>query len=173
MPFSIAEAPRTGFTVYGQRVDDVVGFGIEPSFLRAKRVGRVLWLGCEPILYENYESFWGFLVGQVNLPFTVFLFGPQIRQAKKDPRLVSARILDRDLVDTQAEAVNLIKDKRKLEVVRYLAGPPVSEDDLKVLIQTDSLAASRLEKDKDMADRFVTFIHDWHDRRRFPWVGES
>ena len=78
-----------------------------------------------------------------------------------------------DLTRLRDEVINLVKDKRKLEVVRYLAGPPVSEDDLKVLIKTDSLAPSRFEDDGELADNFVGFIQDWHDRRRFPWVNDS
>ncbi len=70
-------------------------------------------------------------------------------------------------------AVDLLSDKRKLEVVRYLSGPPVSEDDLKILIQSQSLATSRSKSDPQLADRLVTFIQDWHDRRRFPWINES
>lgn len=78
-----------------------------------------------------------------------------------------------DLVRLREEAIDLLGDKRKLEVIRYLSGPPVSEDDLKTLIQAQSIAASRLETDPKLVDRLVTFIQDWHDRRRFPWISES
>ncbi len=78
-----------------------------------------------------------------------------------------------DLANLRAEVLGLLADKRKLEVFRYLSGPPVSEDDLKVLIQVKSLAASRFRSDPGLADRLVGFIQDWHDRRRFPWVKES
>lgn len=78
-----------------------------------------------------------------------------------------------DLAKLRDEAVDLLGDKRKLEVIRYLSGPPVSEDDLKTLIQAQSLAASRFESDPALVDRLVTFIQDWHDRRRFPWLNES
>ena len=76
-----------------------------------------------------------------------------------------------DLAQLRAEALGLLADKRKLEVLRYLSGPPVSEDDLKILVQAKSLTASRL--DSNLLDRLVSFIQDWHDRRRFPWVKES
>lgn len=64
-------------------------------------------------------------------------------------------------------------DERKLEVLRYLSGPPVSADDLKVLLQAKSLAAKRFEAEPDLLDRLMGFIQDWHDRRRFPWLSES
>ena len=78
-----------------------------------------------------------------------------------------------DLAKLRTEALDLLVDKRKLEVFRYLSGPPVSEDDLKVLIQAKSLAASRFRSDPNLVDRLVSFIQDWHDRRRFPWIQES
>ena len=71
------------------------------------------------------------------------------------------------------EALDLVADKRKLEVLRYLSGPPISEDDLKVLLQVRSLAASRFRSDPQLGYRFVSFIQDWHDRRRFPWLKGS
>lgn len=78
-----------------------------------------------------------------------------------------------DLTKLRTEAPDLLMDKRKLEIIRYLSGPPVSEDDLKVLIQAKSLAAGRFRSDPDLVDRLVGFIQDWHDRRRFPWIQES
>lgn len=78
-----------------------------------------------------------------------------------------------DLAELRAEASALVVDKRKLEVLRYLSGPPVSEDDLKVLLNVRTLAASRFQSDPASIERLVNFIRDWHDRRRFPWVGEA
>ncbi len=90
-------------------------------------------------------------------------------------RGVVGKVLEQtvDLSRLREEAVDLIQDRRKLEVIRYLAGPPVSEDDLKILIGTDSLAPSRFGNDEDLVDNFVGFIQDWHDRRRFPWLNHS
>lgn len=75
-----------------------------------------------------------------------------------------------DLTQLRAEATALLTDKRKQEVFRYPSGPPVSLDDLKVLVQAKSLAATRLKADPKLMDRLVGFMQDWHDRRRFPWV---
>ena len=75
-----------------------------------------------------------------------------------------------DLTKLQAEAPEILADKRKQEVFRYLSGPPVSLDDLKVLVQAKSLAASRFGSDPHLVERLVGFMQDWHDRRRFPWV---
>ena len=78
-----------------------------------------------------------------------------------------------DLSELRAQAPGLLADERKFEVLRYFSGPPVSKDDLKVLIQAKSLAASRFKSDPELVDRLVGFIQDWHDRRRFPWVKDS
>lgn len=75
-----------------------------------------------------------------------------------------------DLTHLEARALDILSDERKREVFRYLSGPPVSEDDLKVLMKARSLAPVRLREDPELLARVVSFMHDWHDRRRFPWV---
>lgn len=78
-----------------------------------------------------------------------------------------------DLSRLREQARTLIHDGRKFEVLRYITGPPVSEDDLKVLIKAKSLAVGRLKSDPELLDRLIAFIQDWADRRRFPWVNTS
>jgi len=75
-----------------------------------------------------------------------------------------------DLTQVQPHIVALFSDPRKQEVMRYLSGPPVSEDDLKILLQARSLAPKRIADDPALLDAIVSFIRDWHDRRRFPWL---
>ena len=52
-----------------------------------------------------------------------------------------------DLTHLSDEAPAILADKRKQEVFRYLSGPPVSLDDLKVLVRAKSLAPSRIASD--------------------------
>ena len=78
-----------------------------------------------------------------------------------------------DLTQVQPHIVALFSDPRKQEVMRYLSGPPVSEDDLKILLQARSLAPKRIADDPVLLDSIVSFIRDWHDRRRFPWLSLS
>lgn len=78
-----------------------------------------------------------------------------------------------DLTQVQPHVVALFSDPRKQEVLRYLSGPPVSEDDLKILLQAKSLAPKRIADDPVLLDSIVSFIRDWHDRRRFPWLSLS
>ncbi|WP_339860065.1 XamI family restriction endonuclease [Pseudohongiella acticola] len=56
--------------------------------------------------------------------------------------------------------------------LRYLAGPPISADDLKVLAET-SLAPGRLASDADQAQRLLDTIMVAIDPRRFPWVSQG
>lgn len=77
-----------------------------------------------------------------------------------------------DLAELRAEALDLVADKRKMEVLRYLSGPPVSEDDLKVLLRAQSLAEGRFRSNPELVDQLVCFVRDWHDRRRFPWLND-
>lgn len=78
-----------------------------------------------------------------------------------------------DLTQLEGPALEILSDERKREVFRYLTGPPVSEDDLKVLMKAKSLAPVRLREDPKLLARVVSFMRDWHDRRRFPWVNDE
>lgn len=75
-----------------------------------------------------------------------------------------------DLTQLEEQALDILSHDRKREVFRYLSGPPVSEDDLKVLMKAKSLAPVRLKENPELLARVVAFMRDWHDRRRFPWV---
>jgi hypothetical protein len=59
------------------------------------------------------------------------------------------------------------------DALRYLAGPPISEDDLKVLAEADSLAPSRLEADHAVAERIRATIVQALDTKRLPWIDEG
>jgi len=77
-----------------------------------------------------------------------------------------------DLSKLDDSALDVITNPKLIEAFRYLAGPPVSEDDLKVLSEA-VLTASRLRKNPDMVRRIIEVIKVGLDRRRFPWVAEN
>lgn len=77
-----------------------------------------------------------------------------------------------DLSQLSQQAVELLTDKATLEAIRYLASPPLSADDLKVLAEA-SLAPSIIRKNPDMAQRLVDTVMLGLDRSRFPWVAED
>ncbi len=58
------------------------------------------------------------------------------------------------------------------DALRYLAGPPISADDLKVLADA-SLAPGRIAADPSSARRILDIITQAIDPRRFPWVAED
>lgn len=55
----------------------------------------------------------------------------------------------------------------------YLAGPPISNDDLKVVADVDSLAPGVISKNRDALVRVFRVIDEVLDVHRFPWVRES
>jgi hypothetical protein len=75
-----------------------------------------------------------------------------------------------DLTRIEENALAILTDPKSLLAFRYLAGPPVSEDDLKVLAEADSLAPRRLRADAEMVRRLITTVLLGLDRRRFPWI---
>ena len=83
-----------------------------------------------------------------------------------------------DLLNTTAgltqlgtRAVDVLANPALLEAFRYLAGPPISRDDLAVLADA-SLSASRLRADPAMLERVLQIVVATLDPRRFPWVTE-
>ena len=67
---------------------------------------------------------------------------------------------------------DILSDLVGLEALRYLAGPPISADDLKTLADA-SLAPSRLRNDPEMAARVLEVVLTSLDAKRFPWVPEQ
>ena len=78
-----------------------------------------------------------------------------------------------ELSDLESAALEVFLDDHLREVFRYLAGPPISEDDLKVLAEAPSLATGRLRKDREAVGRLIGVVRQVLDRRRFKWVVEG
>jgi XamI restriction endonuclease len=56
------------------------------------------------------------------------------------------------------------------EALRYLAGPPISDDDLQVLADVDSIAAASLRKNPEALRKVFEVIERVIDPHRFPWI---
>ena len=79
-----------------------------------------------------------------------------------------------DLSLLRDQAAEQLSQADVLTAVRYLAGPPVSADDLKELAGDGvSLARTRLLRDPEMAKLVVDTVLLGLDRIRFPWIGED
>lgn len=77
-----------------------------------------------------------------------------------------------DLSKLQEQATSLLRNQQMKEVVRYLCGPPISNDDLNMLVRAKSLHATGSEVSRGRFDTVIEVVRAWHDRRRFPWVDE-
>ena len=89
-------------------------------------------------------------------------------------RTALQRLLDttEDLSTLAKEASVVLADRDLLYASRYLMGPPVSEDDLKVLADA-RLTPSRIRADPAGTGRIVETILRGLDHERFSWVSEG
>lgn len=78
-----------------------------------------------------------------------------------------------DLTELDETAIQFLTDPRLFAAFRYLAGPPISDDDLKTVAEVQSLNASQLRNDPDAVKRILDVVQMGLDRRRFPWVVEE
>jgi hypothetical protein len=78
-----------------------------------------------------------------------------------------------DLAQLEQQALGVLTDPHLMEAFRYLAAPPISADDLKVLAEAPSLARGRLKNRPDDVKRLVETVRLVLDRRRFSWVVEG
>lgn len=76
-----------------------------------------------------------------------------------------------DLASLAAQASDVLADEDLFYTARYLAGPPVSADDLRVLADARLTPAS-IRTDPESARRAVETILRGLDRERFAWVAE-
>jgi hypothetical protein len=74
-----------------------------------------------------------------------------------------------DLTRLNDTILDVLTNPKLLEPFRYLAGPPISEDDLKVLAEA-VLSPSRLRAKPQMVAQILNVVQVALDRRRFPWV---
>lgn len=67
----------------------------------------------------------------------------------------------------------VLTNKQSQILARYIASPPISEDDLSVLANTKlSLRAMKADV-ADCTNTVIDFILDGLDRERFPWIGHG
>jgi hypothetical protein len=78
-----------------------------------------------------------------------------------------------DLTQLGDNALDVLTNDNLIEAFRYLPGPPISADDLKVLAEAKSLSPNRLRSDADLIRRIVRVVLVGLDRRRFVWVSEN
>lgn len=77
-----------------------------------------------------------------------------------------------DLTALDSQLIDVVTDKNLLETLRYLPGPPISHDDLKVLADA-TLSPKRLRDNPATVKAIAQIVLNGLDRRRFPWVIEG
>ena len=91
----------------------------------------------------------------IRLLRTLALVNPQ----NPDPKVVKKVLLDKELFDA----------------LRYVSGPPVSEDDLGVLVsrKVEGINKSSIKSDDKLATDVLNLICKLADSHRFPWIAEG
>jgi hypothetical protein len=102
-------------------------------------------------------------------PLEAYLEAFELRQAAFEDLLESTV----DLTQLSDHALTILTDPRLLEALRYLAGPPISLDDLKVVANVPSLSSKQLKADPSLAQRLIDTVLIGVDRQRFPWLHEQ
>lgn len=77
-----------------------------------------------------------------------------------------------DLSELHERSVEVVTTPRLLEALRFVAGPFISIDDLRVIART-TLAPTRLRADPEAATRIVDSVLAGIDRRRFAWLADG
>lgn len=82
------------------------------------------------------------------------------------------RLLDQtdDLTQLEARALSVLQEPELLEVVRYLAAPPISMDDLRILVGGQALSRTALAQNRQLVADIVATVMTGLDRQRFPWI---
>lgn len=78
-----------------------------------------------------------------------------------------------DLAQLESSALDVLTDPHLLEAFRYLAAPPISQDDLKVLADAKSLSKGHLQSTPGDVQKLIGVVRQVLDRRRFAWVVEG
>ena len=78
-----------------------------------------------------------------------------------------------DLAEIHKNALEIMLNEERMEVLRYLPAPPISTDDLKTVTEAKSLAPGRLRADPALVKRIMDTIMLVIDRRRFPWIVDN
>lgn len=78
-----------------------------------------------------------------------------------------------DLTELGQHAIELLTTPHLRDALRYIAGPPISEDDLKTLAEAPTFTKSKLQADPAMAKRLIDTVVSVVDVRRFPWLSRD
>lgn len=75
-----------------------------------------------------------------------------------------------DLSDLRKIGLRLLTTSDLFATLRYLTGPPISEDDLETIVNTKSFSQKTLKAQPELFEQVIVIIENTIDQRRFPWV---
>lgn len=78
-----------------------------------------------------------------------------------------------DLTELGNHAIDILTTPKLRDALRYLAGPPISHDDLKTLAETRTFSKKGLKADPAIAKRVIDTVFSVIDVRRFPWLSRD
>lgn len=90
--------------------------------------------------------------------------------SRSDAEDVFERTVDLERLDS--EAASLLPLKHYFYVLRYLVGPPISDDDLETVVGKEAFAQATKGQDPGVS-QVVSALLSNIDSRRFPWVREN
>jgi len=137
------------------------------SSRRSGLLTRILWTP-EQLESDRQEAISIFRVERMQEPLEEYLDHFDDAQDIMD-ELIESTV---DLADLEAQAPSIVSNRAMLEGLRSMAGPPISADDLKILVDS-TLSAQAIREDPDLPLRVTATIRAGLDRRRFPWVSEQ
>lgn len=122
------------------------------------------------IVTSRYRLAFERLFAQFNIADIVHLTPTQVAD------IFAAKVV---VLDPPVRGVPRTDEERKLAKenmsapLRYLAGPPISDDDLAVLAEVTSTAPGAVRANPDGARRILQTIVQALDTTRFPWVADG
>ncbi len=95
------------------------------------------------------------------------------KEARAKFELLFAKLGDLHPDKVTEEALAVVYGEKLGEQLRYLAGPPISDDDLKVIADVTSLAPNVLARSPAKVKKVFAVLEKVIDPHRFPWVSEK
>lgn len=95
------------------------------------------------------------------------------KEARAKFELLFAKLGDLHPDKVTEEALAVVYGEKLGEQLRYLAGPPISDDDLKVIADVTSLAPNVLARSPAKVKKVFAVLEKVIDPHRFPWVSQK
>lgn len=130
---------------------------------------RPVWTA-EQLDSDRLVAIEAFKAARLEEPLEDYLEAFDARQA--DVEELMEMTVDLTVLDDE-KALEIVSRPELLRAFRYVAGPPISADDLTVLADATSLSRRQLKASRGLRERLVAIVRQGLDRRRFAWVSDD